>query len=205
MDSKSFVLLEHLYDQCGDTPFVILDADEACPSTLTREDLPALVDTLSGDGYIQLKYADEGEYCLGVTAQGKSLVHSVREERERRRAADLEVKREEEARQEAERLARRARREKEQLDAQVAAMRQALTDANIEPPVLEAPPVEDDADEDKPLPISPDEIETSHVAPAPATVGGKTVLYVWLAAFLGALLGGGIVGLVMYVLHVTLH
>ena len=47
--------------------------------------------------------------------------------------------------------------------------------------------------------------ENPYIKQFPDLMAGKTVLYVWLAAFLGALLGGGIVGLVMYILHVTLH
>ena len=104
MNSKSFVLLEHLYDLCGERPFLILDAEEACPVGMKVEDLADTVKTLEGEGFVAVKYADKGEYCLGVTKEGRSLVLEVRDERERRKQAAEEAAKAEAERKERERI-----------------------------------------------------------------------------------------------------
>ena len=181
MNSKSFVLLEHLCDVCGERPFLILDADEACAEGVLADELQGLVSALADEGFVALKYAENGEYCLGVTVQGRSLVNEVRAERERRKQVA-------QAKAEAEVAA------KAEANAEGAACAAAVAEDHTDG---QAPTVP--AEGDVPRQIEPSLPAASHVGET------KTLLIVWLAAFLGALLGGGIVGLVMYILHVILQ
>lgn len=257
MDSKSFVLLERLYDLAGDRPFVILEAEEMRGDAVKEDELAASVESLAGEGYVAVKYADKDEYCLGVTAQGRALVVEVRDERERRKQAAEEAKKAEAARKEAERKAaverkraeearlkaekekkeaeEKAAREKEKLERELREARQALEEERNEKEAtvfgeneqktaerevaadrtvaLRAPAEAKPADQKGQAPQQTDSSEKEgdvvrENLPTAQNTGvnkeGKTALLVWLAAFFGALLGGGVVGLVMYILHITL-
>jgi len=186
---------------------------------MKAEDLQKTVDALEGDGFLSIKYADKDEYCLGLTKEGRSLVLEVRAERERRKAAAEEAARADAERKEAERKAEEERleRDRREREAREAAARERKK--REEEKAIAREEIEEDDIEpalDYPLTVGADEIkgqapvaqkegnvpqESAPKAPISET---RIVLYVWLAAFLGALLGGGIVGLVMYVLHVVL-
>ena len=170
MDSKSYRVLEHIYGLLGEGAFSILDVAELCPEGLPTAELDTMVSTLADEGYLVVKYADQGEYCLGSTPQGRALVAEVKAERERRSRPQAAVR-------------------------------------PLEPTPIEAAADDVVAEESAVAPVdsaAEDETDGRPAVQAPS-IEGKTVLLVWLAAFLGALLGGGIVGLVMYLLHVGLH
>jgi len=115
MDEKTFALLEEIHDHLGLDKFKILDLQDFSESL--RQGLDDKIDALKVDGYLIVKYALGGEYCLGLTSAGEGIIKSVRAERERREAARKEA--EEKARlareEEAKRLAlEQARREAEE-------------------------------------------------------------------------------------------
>lgn len=194
MDSKSFVLLEHLFDLVGAHNLLILDAADLPTKGVDTEEVPALLEVLVHGGYLTLKYADRSEYCLGLTPQGRALVMEVRQERDRRLAAEkaLEVSRARQAQRlqiaEAERVAERAVAE-ESREGDVTLSEEAASEEVASEVAQEAPTVPVVA------PVRVDDARFSR----------KLILCAWLSAFCGALLGGGLVGLIMYILHVTLH
>lgn len=202
------------------------------PSGWNREELDKALTTLTDDGYVQVKYADYAEYCLGLTPQGRSLVADVRVERERRAqatadaaeamrdcmAALQELKTQREAlAQERETLRAAMRQERERMQnggdvpaqvdadtAQSAADESALDTAESEPTDGTESTSADGA-QGADSAVKP----SVSLRTAPAAKGkqgfvghwGKVALLVWLAAFFGALLGGGIVGLVIYLIY----
>ncbi|MBO4534578.1 MAG: hypothetical protein J5755_01420 [Clostridia bacterium] len=89
MDEKSFALLERIYDLLGYDKFKILDRDDFGPDLC--QGLEDKINALSTEGYLVVKYAVGGEYCLGLTAAGTGIVKSVRSERARREAAREEA------------------------------------------------------------------------------------------------------------------
>ena len=227
---------------CGEHPYLILDADEACPVGAHVDELPSIVDALKDEGYLQVKYADKSEYCLGVTNQGRALVNEVRAERERRKQAVEDAAKAEASRKEAERKEREAQeaaeKEKKKLEEALENAKRELEEAKAKTNETPSRKRSDDAKQAKsrkekakeahaPAAIDAVDVpakETDPMGHVPEVkreekvpvqsekkdVGvvsvkeGRIVLLVWLAAFLGALLGGGIVGLVMYILHVVL-
>lgn len=235
MDSKSFVLLEHIYDLVDGHPFSILEAGELTPASFASGELDKVLHALTDEGYVVVKYADQVEYCLGLTPQGNSLVVDVRAERRRRKEAAEEAARAEKARQEAERRAAEAEAKAEQmrreLEAQMAeiererrsqeevrqreADRQAQDDSALSAEQQAASLVLSSEEEPIALQAVPDAIGKDEIMPnenarsatlsggeQPVTPTGRMVLSVWLAGFLGAFLGGGIVGFVFYlILH----
>lgn len=101
MDEKSFALLERIHDLMGFEKFKILDHDDFGPTL--SQGLDDKISALASEGYLVIKYAVGGEYCLGLTSAGSGIVKSVRDERARREAA----------RKAAEEEARRAKEEEE--------------------------------------------------------------------------------------------
>jgi hypothetical protein len=163
-----------------------------CTDAIDESALAGAVDALQTEGYLVVKYADSHEYCLGATPQGRSLVAEVRAERARREKAAEEARQAEVSRQRAE-----------------AAMRQQSLEAKqgADGSLPDQEGAADQADVLAPNALTEESaVPASQQTPSPSVITreGKMVLFMWLAAFFGALLGGGIVGLVMYLLHITL-
>lgn len=111
MEARLYKLLEHVCELCGDKGFRILDNEDL--NVLPPDELPAAVEELRQDGYLAVKYAQLGEYCLSVTEAGRSLVRKVRRLREERRRQE-ELRLEEERRKKEELRQEEERRNQEQ-------------------------------------------------------------------------------------------
>jgi len=178
----------------GEHLFSIIDAAELKTAAFDEAELPQRIARLAEEGFVSVKYADGAEYCLGATREGKALVREVQEERERRKQ------------EEADKLRREADGHRQE-----ALESQAQESATDVPEAESAAHDEQSADggnapacEDKPS-LSTRDKSGAKQAPVAVPTEAKRLLSTWAAAFFGALLGGGIVGLVMYILHVTLQ
>lgn len=86
LDERTGVLLEGLSGICGDGGFKLAEEKEllSClPQTagVGREELRRILSYLEERHYIEIKYAEEGLYCLSLLPGGRMYLETVRRER----------------------------------------------------------------------------------------------------------------------------
>ena len=84
MDERTYALLDRIYDLLGQESFKIFDKQDF--SDFSADKLDEQMEFLRINGYLIVKYAIGGEYCLGLTDAGAQVVRSVRTERAKRTA-----------------------------------------------------------------------------------------------------------------------
>ncbi len=93
LDERTSALLEKINEFCGEGGFKIAEEKEllSCFSgDVSREELKKMLSYLSERRYIDVKYADEGVYCLCPLSEGRLYFETLKENRRegaRRRAA----------------------------------------------------------------------------------------------------------------------
>ena len=221
MDEKSFALLERIYDLLGYDKFKILDRDDFGPDLC--QGLEDKINALSTEGYLVVKYAVGGEYCLGLTAAGTGIVKSVRSERARREAAREEAAKAAQLEEQA-RLQRELDEQSKNKNHRHPALlpEEQSSPAQRSASVVEGPrkrPNPKRHPEERPL-ISHSEGSASNVEPSkhdiichPERSSGVVEgppprhpfgfwLVTYLVSALGALTGGGILVLILWLTHV---
>ena len=87
MENISIKLLDALFDLCEGESYVILDkADFVARFSdydFATDELTEILESLSSEGFIDLKYADNQEFCLSMKTKGRTLVKQTRERLQR--------------------------------------------------------------------------------------------------------------------------
>lgn len=94
LDERASALLEKINTLCGDGGFKIAEEGEllSCLSAgATKEDVKNALRTLEERRYIEIKYAEEGVYCLCPLPEGRLYFQTLKEQRREgvRRRADV--------------------------------------------------------------------------------------------------------------------
>ena len=83
MDNISIKLLDALFDLCEGESYTILEADEMTariPEHSFRPDeLTEIMEGFVADGLVDLKYADNKEFCVAMRTKGRSLIKQSRD------------------------------------------------------------------------------------------------------------------------------
>ena len=83
MDDISIKILDALFDLCDGENYVILDVqDLTCrlpDYTFQPDELDEILETLSAEELVDLKYSDENEICLAMKMKGRSLIKQLRD------------------------------------------------------------------------------------------------------------------------------
>ena len=87
MDDISIKILDALFDLCDGENFVILEKDDLTSRISFHEfatdELTEILEALSADGLIDLKYADNHEFCVAMKTKGRSLIKQSRDRLQR--------------------------------------------------------------------------------------------------------------------------
>lgn len=142
MDDISIKILDALFDLCEGENYVILEkadlTDRISYHDFGVDEMTEILESLSADGLIDLKYADNEEFCVAMKTKGRSLIKQSRERlqklieenpevvqyREEIRAAEEDRQEKESLREERERL---LRRQEDELAKARASVEEALT------------------------------------------------------------------------------
>ncbi len=94
LDERASALLERINTLCGEGGFKIADEGEllSCLSAgATKEDVKSALSRLEERRYIEIRYAEEGVYCLRPLPEGKLYFQTLKEQRREgvRRRADV--------------------------------------------------------------------------------------------------------------------
>ena len=94
LDERTSALLEKINELCGEGGFKIAEEGEllSCfAETPAKEELMQMLGELKERRYIDVKYAEEGVYCLRPLPEGKLYFETLRAERREgaRRRADV--------------------------------------------------------------------------------------------------------------------
>lgn len=86
LDEKEIALLEKINRLCGEGGFIIAEEGELLSSfpagqTASREELRRMLARLQERRYIDVKYAEEGEYCLTTLSEGRLYLETAWEKR----------------------------------------------------------------------------------------------------------------------------
>lgn len=83
MDDISIKILDSLFDLCDGENFVILDAQDLTSRipdcALAPDELVEIIETLDADELIDLRYADEEEFCVAMKTKGRALIKQIRD------------------------------------------------------------------------------------------------------------------------------
>lgn len=83
MNDISIKVLSALYDLCDDDSYKILDADDITAklsdAEISMDELTEVIENFAADGMLELKYADNAEYCLALRTKGRNLVKQSRD------------------------------------------------------------------------------------------------------------------------------
>ena len=93
LDERASALLEKINTLCGEGGFKIAEEGEllSCLSAgATKEDVKRALSCLEERRYIEIKYAEEGIYCLRPLPEGRLYFQTLKEQRREgvRRRAD---------------------------------------------------------------------------------------------------------------------
>ena len=87
MENISIKLLDALFDLCEGESYTILDkADFVARFSdydFATDELTEILEALSSEGFIDLKYADNQEFCLSMKTKGRTLVKQTRDRLQR--------------------------------------------------------------------------------------------------------------------------
>lgn len=87
MENISIKLLDALFDLCEGESYAILDkADFVARFSdydFATDELTEILEALSSEGFIDLKYADNQEFCLSMKTKGRTLVKQTRDRLQR--------------------------------------------------------------------------------------------------------------------------
>ena len=87
MENISIKLLDALFDLCEGESYVILDKADFIARfsdyDFATDELTEILEALSSDGFIDLKYADNQEFCLAMKTKGRTLVKQTRDRLQR--------------------------------------------------------------------------------------------------------------------------
>ena len=83
MDDISIKILDALFDLCDGENFVILDAQDLTARipdyTFEPNELVEIFETLDADDLLDLRYADENEFCVAMKTKGRALIKQFRD------------------------------------------------------------------------------------------------------------------------------
>ncbi len=83
MNDISIKVLDVLFDLCEGEGYRILEAEEITSRvsyyTFLPDELTEILEVLVADGLIDLKYADNEEYCVSMRTKGRALIKQSRE------------------------------------------------------------------------------------------------------------------------------
>ena len=83
MDDISIKILDALFDLCDGENFVILDAQDLTARipdyTFEPNELVEIFETLDADDLLDLRYADESEFCVAMKTKGRALIKQFRD------------------------------------------------------------------------------------------------------------------------------
>ena len=83
MENLSIKILDALFDLCEGENYVILDKEDIVKSftdhTFETDELTEILESLTVEGFIDLKYADNTEYCVAMRTKGRTLIKQSRE------------------------------------------------------------------------------------------------------------------------------
>lgn len=83
MDDISVKVLDTLFDLCDGENYVILDEEDLTSRlsfyTFSPAEVTEILEALGANGFIDLKYAAEKEYCVAMRTKGRSLIKQARD------------------------------------------------------------------------------------------------------------------------------
>lgn len=83
MNDISIKVMDALFDLCEGEGYRILEAEEITSRisyhTFQPDELTEILEVLVADGLIDLKYADNEEYCVAMRTKGRALIKQSRE------------------------------------------------------------------------------------------------------------------------------
>jgi len=83
MENLSIKILDALFDLCEGENYVILDKEDIVASfpehSFETDELTEILESLTVEGFIDLKYADNTEYCVAMRTKGRTLIKQSRE------------------------------------------------------------------------------------------------------------------------------
>ena len=95
MDEISIKLLDALFDLCEGESYVILEKEELTSRisyyNFAADELTEILEALSVEGFIDLKYADNREFCVAMRTKGRTLIKQARERMQRMAETDTDT------------------------------------------------------------------------------------------------------------------
>ncbi len=83
MENLSIKILDALFDLCEGENYVILDKEDIVAPfpehNFETDELTEILESLTVEGFIDLKYADNTEYCVCMKTKGRTLIKQSRE------------------------------------------------------------------------------------------------------------------------------
>lgn len=83
MENLSIKILDALFDLCEGESYVILDQEDITASfpehSFETDELTEILESLTVEGFIDLKYADNTSYCVAMRTKGRTLIKQSRE------------------------------------------------------------------------------------------------------------------------------
>ena len=83
MENLSIKILDALFDLCEGENYVILDKEDIVAPfpehSFETDELTEILESLTVEGFIDLKYADNTEYCVAMRTKGRTLIKQSRE------------------------------------------------------------------------------------------------------------------------------
>lgn len=83
MENLSIKVLDALFDLCEGENYVILDQEDIVASfpehSFETDELTEILESLTVEGFIDLKYADNTEFCVAMRTKGRTLIKQSRE------------------------------------------------------------------------------------------------------------------------------
>ena len=87
MENLSVKILDALFDLCEGENYVILDKEDIIADfpdhDFETDELTEILEALTVEGFIDLKYADNTEYCVAMKTKGRTLIKQSREKLQR--------------------------------------------------------------------------------------------------------------------------
>ena len=83
MENLSIKILDALFDLCEGENYVILDKEDIVAPfpeySFETDELTEILESLTVEGFIDLKYADNTSYCVAMRTKGRTLIKQSRE------------------------------------------------------------------------------------------------------------------------------
>ena len=94
LDKKTANVLSIVNDQCKDNNYIIIKNEDITPhlkkrNKLSNDDIKNSVNYLAEREYLQLKYAEEGTYCLTMLPKGRLFEEQQKEKRSTLREEEI--------------------------------------------------------------------------------------------------------------------